>query len=143
MTSIGSVVSYPIPAYSNVAIRADYYKPSRFVISNIVLGQTTIVTTSEDNNYVIGQEVRLIIPAEFGSYQLNESIGYVLSLPAENQVEISIDSSVNVDSYIVANSTQSAQILAIGDINQGVISNTGRTVLKTGIPGAFKNISPQ
>ena len=143
MASFGSVISFPTPAYSNVAIEDDFYQPSRFIISNITLGQTTVVTTSVDHNYVIGQEVRLIIPAAFGCYQLNGLSGYVLSLPAANQVEISINSSLNVNAYIAATSTQSPQIVAIGDINQGYISTTGTTVPNPGILGAFINISPQ
>jgi hypothetical protein len=143
MTSFGSVISFPTPAYSNVAIESDFYEPSRFVISNITLGQTTIVTTSLNNNYVIGQEVRLIIPAAFGCYQLNALSGYVLSLPAANQVEISINSSRNVDAYISAISTQSPQILAIGDINTGTNNSHGRISNITYIPGSFINISPQ
>ncbi len=142
MTSFGSVISYPIPAYSNLPIRADFYQPRRFVISNITLGQTTVVTTSVDHDYVIGQEVRLIIPSEFGSYQLNESFGYVLTIPALNQVEISIDSSRNVDSYIAATSNQSPQILAIGDVNTGPINYHGRISNITYIDGSFINISP-
>jgi len=143
MTSFGSVISYPIPPYSNLPIRADFYQPRRFVISNITLGQTTIVTTSVDHDYVIGQEIRLIIPAEFGSYQLNESFGYVLTIPALNQVNISIDSSKNVDSFIAATSNQSPQILAIGDVNTGPINSHGRVQNITYIPGSFINISPQ
>ena len=143
MTSFGSVISYPIPAYSNVAIEADFYQPSRFVISNIYLGQTTIITTSLDHNYVIGQEVRLIIPAVFGCFQLNGLSGYVLSLPSATQVEVSINSSQNVNAYIAATSTQSPQIIAIGDVNQGYTSTTGNIVPNPGIPGSFLNISPQ
>jgi len=142
MTSFGTVISYPIPPYSNVPIEPQFYQPRRFIISNITLGQTTIVTTSVDHDYVIGQEVRLMIPAVFGCYQLNGLSGYVLSLPAANQVEISIDSSQNVNVYIAATSTQSPQILAIGDVNEGYISNSGQVVPNPGIPGAFINISP-
>ena len=142
MTSIGSVVSFPTPAYSNVPIQAQFYQPSRFIISNITLGQTTIVTTSADHNYVIGQEVRLLIPAQFGCFQLNGLLGYVLSLPGLNQVEISINSSQNVNAYIAATSTQSPQILAIGDVNEGYLSTKGSTIPNPGIPGSFLNISP-
>jgi hypothetical protein len=143
MTSFGTVISYPIPPYSNPPIEPQFYKPRRYVISNISLGFTTIVTTSVDHDYVIGQEVRLLIPAAFGCYQLNNLLGYVLSLPALNQVEISINSLINVNQYIAATSTQSPQILAVGDINQGYTSHTGRWIHNPGIPGAFLNISPK
>lgn len=143
MTQLKGVISYPTPPYSNVSIEPQFYKPSRFVISNVSLGPTTIVTTSIDHNYVIGQQVRLIIPRSFGCYQLNESTGYVLSIPSTTEVEITIGSIVNVDQYIASSSQiESAQILAIGDLNMGIISSTGRVIPTTAIPGSFQNISP-
>lgn len=142
MTSVGTVISSPVPAYANVPIEAQFYQPSRFVISNVTLGQTTIVTTSEDHNYVIGQEVRLIIPPSFGCYQLNGLSGLVLSIPAVNQVELNIYSAGG-NAYIASSSVDKAQILAIGDINGGQISSTGRIKNITYIPGSFINISPQ
>lgn len=137
-----TVISYPIPAYSNLPIEAQYYQPSRFVISDVTLGQTTIVTTTEDVNYVLGQQVRLIIPPTFGCRQLNEKTGYVLSLPADNEVELSIDSAGG-DPYEASSAATVAQILAIGDINQGATNATGRTDTSTFIPASFINISPQ
>lgn len=136
-----SAITGPIAPYSNVPIESQFYQPSRFVISSISLGQTTMVTTTEDMNYVIGQLVRLIIPPSYGCRQLNESQGFVISLPSANSVEIDINSSQNVDAYVASTLTTVAQILAIGDVNQGQI-NTGRTNNLTYPPGAFINISP-
>jgi len=142
MTSECGVLSYPIPIYQNLPIEAQFYKPSRFVISAIALGNTTTITTTTDMNYVIGQQVRLIIPQAFGCYQLNEAQGYVLSIPAANQVELSINTLVNVDAFFSANFHQILpQILAIGDILSGA-TNTDSLHLNTTIPGAFQNISP-
>jgi hypothetical protein len=144
-----TVISYPIPPYSNVPIQPQFYQPSRFVISGVSFGNSTTITTSANVNYVIGQQVRLLIPPSFGCIQLNESQGYVLSIPAPNQVVLSIDSSKNVDPFIASSSKiEQAQILAIGDINSGFISSTGRSVpitngnTQTQIPGSFINISP-
>lgn len=144
MTMLTGVISYPIPAFQNLPIHAEYYIPSAFVISNVTLGQTTIVTTFNNINYVIGQEVRLIIPPSFGCRQLNEKKGFVISIPALNQVEVTIDSSQNVDAYVASsNTTVVAQILAIGDVNTGAINSHGRNCTKDYIPGSFRNISPQ
>lgn len=133
----------PIPPYTNPPIEPQYYQPSRFVISNVTLGQTTIVTTIEDMNYVLGQVVRLVIPPTFGCRQLNEDQGVVISFPALNEVELNIDSSRNVDAYIASSATTPAQILAIGDINSGQINSNGIFKTITYIPGSFINISPQ
>ncbi len=142
MATLTGVISYPIPIYQNLPIRSDFYQPGRFVISGINLGQVTTVTTSVDHDYVIGQEVRLLIPANCGSYQLNEVIGYVISVPSVTQVIIDIDSSVNVNSFISASGTSDPQILAIGDINQGQTNSNGPLNTLPYIPGSFLDISP-
>jgi|SRR6185503_811960 len=138
-----TVISYPIPAYQNMPIQANFYQPSRFVISDITLGMQTIVTTTQDMNYAIGQEVRLLVPSSFGSYQLNGITGIVLDIPSSNQVTLSIDSSVNVNAFTSSNATTVAQILAIGDINTGATNTLGPLNEITYIPGSFINISPE
>ena len=144
MAQQGGVITYPISAYQNVPPEPEFYIPSRFVIEDIVLGQTTLVTTTENHNYVIGQECRLLIPSYFGCFQLNEVKGNVLSIPQSDQVELSIDSNRNVDAYIASSQTYPsvAQIVAIGDFNSGAINSNGRIQNKTYIPGSFRNISP-
>lgn len=131
----------PVPPYSNLNINAQFYLPNRFIISAISLGATTTITTSVDHNYVIGQQVRLIIPPSFGSRQLNERQGVVLSIPASNQVVLNIDSSRNVDPFVVSSATTVAQILAIGDVNNGTTNVSGRSNTGTFIPGAFIDVS--
>jgi hypothetical protein len=145
-----TVISYPIPAYQNLPINANFYQPSQFLILNIDLGINTVITTTTDMNYSIGQEIRLIIPSAFGSYQLNGQTGIVIDIPVSNQVVTTIDSSKNVDEFIFVSSPVSpiapyipAQILAIGDINNGATNNQGRLNNATSPPGAFINISPE
>lgn len=137
-----AVISYPIPAYSNVPIEPQFYQPSRFVISGVTLGITTTITTEEDNNYVIGQLVRLLIPQSFGCTQLNNLTGIVVSLPETNQVEIKINSSQNVNQYISSSASTQAQIVAVGDYNSGQNNPNGPNSTLTYIPGSFINISP-
>jgi len=138
----------PIAPYTNVPIHANYYLPQRFFISAVTLGYTTTVTTTVDHDYVIGQLIRLIIPPTFGCRQLNEQQGYVLSIPAANQVVVNINSSVNVDAFTSSAATTQPQILAIGDINSGYTSSTGINIPTTNgntninIPGSFINVSP-
>ena len=133
----------PIPPETNPPIQAYFYEPSQFNISAITLGQTTTITTSVNNNFVVGQNVRTVIPWNYGTRQLNEQSGLVIALPAANQVTINIDSS-KYDSFISnpLGPTTPAQIMPIGDFNSGNINSSGNLVLGTGIPGAFINISP-
>jgi hypothetical protein len=143
MTSERGVISFPTPIYQNVPIREDFYKPKRFDIEEITLGRTTIVETTEDHDYVIGQQVRLIIPPSSGCIQLNEITAYVIEIPSQIEVRLDIDTSFGVDQYSTStNPIVLAQILAIGDINQGAINANGRFNTSTLIPGSFQNISP-
>lgn len=137
-----TVISYPIPPYSNVPIEPQNYQPRQFFISGITLGTITTVTTTQDMDYVIGQLVRLIIPPQFGCRQLNEAQGYVLSIPASNQIVVSIDSSQNVDAFHTSTAKTQPQVLPVGDINTGAQNAQGRINNATTIPGSFINISP-
>jgi len=91
---------------------------------------------------MIGQQIRLIIPPQFGCRQLNNLTGYVKNIPNPNQVVVSIDSSKNVDAFTNSSATTQPQILAIGDINYGQTSTNGPQLL-TYIPGSFINVSPE
>jgi len=139
----GTVISYPIPAYQNLPIHAEYYIPSRFVISAITLGQLTIVETIENINYVVGQQVRLIIPANFGSYQLNGVTAIVIRVPTVTSVTLELDTSTNVDAFISSTGIEQAQIVAIGDIRSGIRNGEGPINQAVFIPGSFRNISPE
>jgi hypothetical protein len=136
-----SAISGPIAPYSNVPIQPQFYLPSRFVISDVELGKTTTVTMTEDHNYVIGQQVRLLIPPTFGCRQLNEQTGYVISIPADDQVELDIYSSGG-DEFTSSSATTKPQILAIGDINLGATNSQGRINNGLFIPGSFIDVSP-
>jgi hypothetical protein len=138
---MNTVISYPIPPYSNPPINPQYYQPSRFVISGVTRGTITTITTTQNMNYVIGQLIRLVIPPSFGIRELNGQTAFVLSIPNLNQVVINIDST-SYSAFTNSNATTQAQILGIGDINNGYISNTGNVISNPEIPGSFINISP-
>lgn len=146
------LISGPIAPENNPPINPDYYVPRVFYISAIVEGSTTLITTTLDHNYVIGQTIRLTIPAPYGARGLNEQQGNVLSIPAPNQVIVSINS----QGFQPFNGTPIAgltppQIMPIGDINNGTINTTILTnflgqqgIAQTGcfIPGSFIDVSP-
>lgn len=136
-------ITGPNALYRNIPIEPEYFQPSVFVILNILRGQTTTVTTTTDNNYVIGQLVRFLLPAAFGIRQINEQLAYVIATPAVNQFVADLDS-LHFDPFIPIplSATTLPQVVAVGDINTGVISSTGRVVPSSTIPGAFINISP-
>lgn len=150
--ALNTVLSPPIPLYQNVPIEPQFFKPSQFPITAITLGATTIVTmgTSTNgvtNNYVVGQNVRFIIPIANGTRELSGQSGVVISIPNPNQVEVNINS-LGMNAFVAPSSFTPAQkgtipqILAIGDFNSGAINSHGNMHTKTGIKGSFKNISP-
>ncbi len=138
---IGPVISYPIPAYSNVPINAEFYQPNQFFISTIANGTTTTVTTTANQNFVVGQLVRFIIPPSFGIRQLNEQQGYVIQINSSTQFVVQIDSSM-MDTFKTSSATTQPQVIPIGDIANGQLNSSGRSNTGTYIPGSFINISP-
>lgn len=133
----------PIAPYRNVPVEPEYFQPSVFAISSIGRGTTTVITTDTDNNYVVGQLVRFTMPAAFGIRQINEQLAYVIQVTSLTQFVVDLDSS-QFDPFIPSPAyyTTLPQVMAVGDINSGVISQNGRAISLTTIPGGFQNISP-
>jgi hypothetical protein len=113
------------------------------VITALALGAVTTVTTAKNHDYVITQQIRLLIPFGYGSVELDGQTGYVTSIPAPNQVIVNIFSQ-NATPFIASPpyARQVPQIVAIGDANTGAINGNGRIDNGTFIPGSFINISP-
>lgn len=132
----------PIAPYRNPPIEPQYYSPSLLTITSIVLGINTLVTTLTNHEYVIGQEIRLIIPYGSGCRQLSEQTGLVIAIPNPNQVTVNINST-KADPFISNPFNQNAQIIPIGDVNTGAINPFGRCFTYKHIPGSFINISPE
>jgi hypothetical protein len=133
----------PVAPENNPPIMPQFFKPSDFDISSIVLGSTTLLTTTVNHNYIVGQLVRLLISQLYGCRQANEQTAFVNSVPNPNQVVLALDSS-SFDPF-VANPTSGStqpQIVAVGDLNTGPINSQGRLNNGTFIPGSFINTSP-
>lgn len=126
------------------------YFPGASYISNITLGTTTIVDTTDAHNFVVGQEVAFRIPTvsgfptAWGPTQLNSLpntlvpgspvYGYVIAVTDYNTVVVNIDSSAftSFNSNIpVANvpGLSYPQIVAVGDVNTGGVEITANSQL--------------
>lgn len=136
------VISYPRPPFSNPNIEPGFFQPSVFEISSITTGFQTVIQTTIDHNFSIGQEVRMIIPEGYGIRELNEMQGIVISIPNDDEILININSS-GFNAFINAAASTPAQVTAIGDINSGNPSVTISQDIPAFIPGSFINISPQ
>lgn len=132
----------PLAPEANPPINPQFYQPSVFNISSITNGMTTVVTTTANHNYVLGQLVRLLIPEVYGGQQFNEQEAYVIEIPTSNQVTLLLDSTqFNVFTANSSSGTTQPQIAAIGDVNTGQ-NNTVPSSTTTYIPGSFIDISP-
>ena len=70
------------------------FYPYNRTITKITTGATTTVTFSVTHGYTVGQELRFIVPQGWGTVELNELQGTVLSVnTATNSVTVNIDSS--------------------------------------------------
>lgn len=132
-------ISFPTPAFQNVPIHPEFYEPMVYPISAITLGNTTTVTTSFVNDFVLGQQVRFVMPPDSGTRELNGMTGYLITINSTTQFVVNV-SSLDMNAFTVPTSIQQAQVIPIGDINSGQI-NTGRANNTTFIPGSFINVS--
>lgn len=127
-TSTGNIGSFKKVLYPYL------YFPGTSVISNITLGTTTTIDTTDAHNFVVGQEVAFRIPNAWGTVQLNSLpntltpgspvYGYVIAVTDYNTVIVNIDSSAmtafNSNTTVAQTPGLSwPQIVAVGDINNG------------------------
>lgn len=79
-------------AYRHVRFDPIFYPRNRFIV-NLVRGATTVITTSVSHGFNVGQKIRLIIPEEFGSVQLDNLSGVVSAVDlVNNTFTLNIDS---------------------------------------------------
>jgi hypothetical protein len=137
-TSTGNVGSWKKVLYPYL------YFPGTTVISNITLGATTTVDTTDAHNFVVGQEVAFRIPNQWGTVELNSLpntltpgspvYGYVIAVTDYNTVVVNINSSAmtpfNVNQPIANVSGLSfPQIVAVGDVNTGGVQISANSAL--------------
>jgi len=137
---MGSPFPGPTPAYSNPPIEPQYYSPRFRFIDSITRGNPTTVVTTEDNEFVVGNLVRFILPTANGIRQLNRQTGYVVEIDSTTQFLVAIDST-NYDPFVSTMRPDQPQVIPVGDINNGD-TNDNYQQQSTFIPGSFINISP-
>lgn len=137
--------SGPIAAQRNPPINPQYYSPDFSVIASVIPVSTfqTTFTTSEENEFVVGQLVRFIIPSGCGMGRLNEQVAYIVSIADSTTFNASVNTS-GLDAFNPSgNPNQTPMIIPVGDVNNGQINTQGRTNNGLDIPGSFINLSPR
>ena len=119
---------------------AGKFYPFKCFITAIVNGMTTLVTTSVDHMFVIGNQIMFFIPKGWGITQLNHLSGYVIDIPSQNQVTVNINT-LTFDAFTTPTPTSFVvidypEIAPVGDSNTGTLSPGGVPILPITVPGA-------
>lgn len=106
-------------------------------------GQQTIVTTDITHAFVVGNQVQLLVPQNWGMYQADNLKGIVQAI-TEHTVTLNIDSS-HFNAFVTPSPPptvviQPAQIIPIGGLNYGYLEPGGVTPTEQTVPGAFQAI---
>lgn len=122
------------------------YYPFVCDIDSVSQSEIVIVETTVPHGFEIGNTVQFFIPPQYGMRQLNGLKGIVIAIPADDQIEVDIDTS-NFDAFVMPTPPafvviDPAQVAGIGDVNYGNLSPGGRPILPMTVPGAFLNQPP-
>lgn len=116
------------------------YTPFICNINGVIKGNDTIIGTSVNHAFVIGNEVLFSIPKEWGITQLNGLKGFVISTTL-NTITVNIRS-LDFNSFVIpASYKDPAQVMCVGGQNTGTQTpDINNPTLN--IPGAYKNTYP-
>lgn len=135
----------PVDRYNSGDFYSGIYTPFICDLSAVTQARYPTVTTTVDHSFVVGQVVQFFVPREWGMFQLNGLKGNVLSIPADDQIVVDIDTSTfnafvtpAPPTYVVISP---AQVAGIGDNNFGTLSPGGSPVIPSIVPGSFENIT--
>jgi hypothetical protein len=66
--------------------------PRYSLIENITLGQLTVINFTADHDFVLGQNIGIRVPYQYGTVELNNKEGHILALTSDS-ITVDIDSS--------------------------------------------------
>lgn len=69
---------------SNTYLPISPVVPNTLLISNITQSNQAVVTVTAANTYVIGQVIKLTVPASYGMYQADQLSGQILAISGLN-----------------------------------------------------------
>lgn len=114
------------------------YSPYVCQISDITRGVNTVITTSVNHGFVVGNQVNFLIPQQWGIGELSNVKGIVLATTA-NTVTVNINSA-NFSPFVTpASYYEYPQIIPVGDQNTGYLSPGGVPPTQQVIPGSFES----
>lgn len=113
------------------------YSPFVCEISNIAPGQETVITTSINHEFVVGNQVRIFMPPRWGMAEIDGKTGLILAVTGDT-LTVNIDSLNFTPFTTPANITDYPQVIPVGDQNTGYTIQNGEQPAQLVIPGSFK-----
>jgi hypothetical protein len=117
------------------------YFPYVCNITAITQEVNATVTTDVAHMFSVGNQVRFQIPSQYGMRQLNGLKGIVLDIPSTTEITVDVDTS-NFNAFSVPSLApfvviDPAQVIPVGDYNQGYLSPGGVQPFQKNPPGSF------
>jgi len=136
----------PLNRFNLGLFNSGTYTPAIQELDDISQSNPALVTTVDEHDYVINQQVQFFIPPQWGMRQLNQLKGYILTIPNPDEFTVGIDTS-QFDAFVIPSPPafvviDPAQVVGIGDANFGQSSPGGVVPLPLTIPGAYENHPP-
>lgn len=121
------------------------FAPTIQTITAITQAVTAVVTTSDDHNFSVGNQVQFFIPENYGMRQLNGLKGYILSVTTDT---LTVDINTTLfNAFVVPTPPdpaivyQIAEVAACGDANTGYQAAGNVQPEYLTIPGAYKQLN--
>jgi len=126
----------------NPPIREEFYTPQSFQISAITSNSfdNTQITTAVSNDFVVGQQVRFVIPPLCRMQALNGQNLYITQILDDQNFIVDFDVRSENAFNPTGDPSQLPLVNPTGDINSGPINNDGAINNIIYIDGSFRNI---
>ena len=155
-SSYTALSASPSGAYVKKVLYPFLYAPGVSVITAVSTGSTTAITTTTPHNLVVGQEIAVRVPSQWGITQLNSLpnsttpgspiYGYVTAVNSSVQVTVNINSS----SYTAFSSNPTVAqtpglsfplLVAVGDVNTGGVAYSGGALYPSPLVNGLSTIN--
>lgn len=113
------------------------FQPQWSQISAITKGKPTVVTFTEDHDFVKGQTVMFVVEREFKMYEINGLIGTISAI-TDNSITVDVDTR-NFNAFsLPANPAGIPQVIPVGSENFGFTNQGTVPTGPIGPSGAFR-----
>jgi hypothetical protein len=108
------------------------WRPVERIVSAITQANPGVVTTTTAHGYLSGLYIRFFFPANFGMMQLNGNV-YLITVLSPTTFSIDTDTT-NFDAFTTAVTTQSPQVIPVGEVALTLANAEENTLTPVGGP---------